>query len=230
MANLNKLDEIIQGLENQVADIKNFSGALIEINELMIRTSSFSEVILIHDKKLTDLTERFSSIIQGNEKNFSLLKERTEYSFNQFQENIDQKINAIDQNNKSFQKEFDHEFNIQIENIASNYRQLSKNLDEKVDLIYQGNKSFQREIDSTFNIKLEKIKIELQTERRNESLHLMREIESFSGKKMEQINMMQVELKENIQNATKKTNIMFSISTLVLALLCVFHYFYFLKN
>lgn len=230
MADLNKLDEVIQGLETQVGAIKNFSDALVDIQELMVRTSSFSAVILSHDKELKVLTERFSSIIQENEKNFSMMRDSSEYSFSHFQENLDQKIDSATQNNESFQKEFANKFNIQIENIENHYRQFQKNIDEKIDLIYQGNKSFERELDNTFNIKLEKIKFEIQTEIRNENLHLMREIESFTEKKWSQINTMQSELKENIKNETRRRNIMSSISIVALALLCVFHWFSFLRS
>ncbi|MCD8435943.1 hypothetical protein LNJ03_11635 [Tenacibaculum dicentrarchi] len=191
---LEKLDSIVNELEQNSESLKGFTQVYSEISSLQSNISRNLKLIEENNKNLNSVSDVIKKETRENSYQLKLINST-----------VAQKIEIVNTNNKAFQKSFDTSFNEKIDTYNSIIQNKIKETDSfiknHIENIYKDNKAFQRELDATLITRLDKHKSDIQVDIRNEGIQIQRAFETTLNSNF---NSMESKIKERFELQSKE--------------------------
>jgi len=193
MADLKKLDEIVEQLGSQSEKLANFSAIYAELDKIKVDLEANITLFGAKSKEL----DKASDLLQSETKTLT-------EKLNQIQGAIMQRVDLIDDSNKNNHKELQSKAKEQ----AAKLTEIHASLMIRIDLIEESNKKFQRDLDSDITSKLVKHKSDIKVTVREEGKATAETIE----------NKLNTTFLKELNNINKKTGFLMLFAVLIVGL------------
>ena len=234
MANLEKLNNTINELENQSKTLEQFSGVFGKVNDLKDEVNKSSKILKKSGSELNAFVEKASTEIDSTlsqietRSNDAILSINVLQKENQSQtmELLKTKLNELNAFVEKVNTEIDSTLS-QIETRSNeaifslnvlhkeNHSETMELLKTKLNELYDDNKRYQKDLDGLVSSKIEQNKSDIQTEIRSR----IRDLETFTEKRINQLkNDIQGEIQSKFNAQSKKMNLLTRLTLVCLVL------------